>query len=244
MRRTNAPSSSACSAKASSPRRRSPSPEASATAEAASAPRQASRAVVRSTGLAGVRVAEPPCTPPTPAAGPAAEAVARRGVRIGREGHGPSAENTGHRSPPGCRPGHEGGALPLFHPGPTLDGLGHETAPQTRSITRPDRTRAARSFSSAGTSPTHASVLVAEGPIFESAAAAAAALRATLPGVRKPLFCSDHRGRGHGQPAAASHSRHGKSQTTVLLIGFQNDYFAADGILHQVLESSSRRPTS
>ena len=30
------------------------------------------------------------------------------------------------------------------------------------------------------------------------------------------------------------------SRSAVLLIGFQNDYFAADGILHQVLESSEQ----
>lgn len=30
--------------------------------------------------------------------------------------------------------------------------------------------------------------------------------------------------------------------TAVILIGYQNDYFAADGILHNVIEESSTEP--
>ena len=37
-----------------------------------------------------------------------------------------------------------------------------------------------------------------------------------------------------------AHAENGKSPFAILLIGFQNDYFAADGVMHKVIESNVR----
>jgi nicotinamidase-related amidase len=44
------------------------------------------------------------------------------------------------------------------------------------------------------------------------------------------------------EPGTFSMWRHimDPKHTALVLIGYQNDYFAADGILHQVIEESSR----